>query len=424
MKGLKIDLTACTGFFNEDELRKEIVSAYEAVDLLESGKGRGNEYLGWLALPAAIDYDEIRRIKVSAERIKNQAEYLINIGIGGSYLGTKALDDALFLSDDGVKLLYSGNGLSGTDMRRLLNFIENKEVALNIVSKSGTTTEPAIAFRILKDKMHEKYGKNASERIYAVTDKNKGAVKNICVEEGYEHFVIPDDIGGRYSVLTPVGLLPLAAAGADIDSMLLGALSAYNDRLKSESICLKYAAVRNLLYKKGYTTEIMAVYESSLRFFAEWWKQLYGESEGKENKGIFPASVVFSADLHSMGQYIQEGIRNIFETVIAVDNAPLDIIIPDTDNDEDGLGYLAGKGMNFVNHTAMRATVNAHTSGGVPNIILHLEQQNEFNIGELIYFFEYACAVSGYMLGVNPFNQPGVEAYKNEMFRMLGKPGY
>lgn len=424
MKGLKIDLTACTGFFNEDELKKEMISAYEAMDLLESGKGRGNDYLGWLALPEAINKDEIRRIKVSAERIQNQAEYLINIGIGGSYLGTKAVDDALFLSDAGVKLLYSGNGLSGTDMKRLLNFIENKEVALNIVSKSGTTTEPAIAFRILKDKMHEKYGKKASERIYAVTDRNRGAVKSICVEEGYEHFVIPDDIGGRYSVLTPVGLLPLAAAGADIDSILLGALSAYNDRLKPESIFLKYAAVRNLLYKKGYTTEIMAVYESSLRFFAEWWKQLYGESEGKENIGIFPASVVFSADLHSMGQYIQEGIRNIFETVIAVDNAPLDVIIPDTDNEEDGLGYLAGKGMNFVNHTAMRATVNAHTLGGVPNIILHLDKQDEFSIGQMIYFFEYACAVSGYMLGVNPFNQPGVEAYKNEMFRMLGKPGY
>lgn len=424
MKGLQIDLTACTGFFNEDELTAEMKSAKEMADLLETGKGRGNDFLGWLNLPANIDKDELNRIKSAAQRIQSQAEYLINIGIGGSYLGARSIDEALYLSDNGVKLIYSGNGFSGTEMRRLLELIENKEVAVNVVSKSGTTTEPAIAFRILKDKMHEKYGKNAAERIYAVTDKNKGAVKSVCDSEGYERFVIPDDIGGRYSVLTPVGLLPLAAAGADIDSLINGALSVYNGRLEEDSSMIKYAAARNILYKKGYSTEIMAVYESSLRFVAEWWKQLYGESEGKEKKGIFPASVVFSADLHSMGQYIQEGLRNIFETVVFVDEAPMDILIPSTGSNADGLGYLAGKSMNYVNNIAMKATVNAHISGGVPNIILHMEHQDEYNIGKLIYFFEYACAVSGYMLGVNPFNQPGVEAYKKEMFRMLGKPSY
>ena len=424
MKGLKLDLTNCEGFFNEEELKEELYRAEKMSKLLDSGEGRGNDFLGWLNLPVNIDHKELTRVKLAAEKISKQAEYLINIGIGGSYLGARAIDDALYLADGGTKLLYAGNGLSGTEMMRLLSLIENKEVALNVVSKSGTTTEPAIAFRILKEKMDIKYGSEASKKIFAVTDKNKGAVKSICDREGYESFVIPDDIGGRYSVLTPVGLLPLAAAGADIDSLLEGALASYHACKSNGNSCLKYVAARNLLYKKGYTTEIMAVYESSLRFFAEWWKQLYGESEGKENKGIFPASVVFSADLHSMGQYIQQGLRNIFETVINIEEAPMDISIPDTRSDEDGLGYLAGENMNYVNNIAMQATVNAHVSGGVPNIILSVPKQDAFNMGKMIYFFEYACAVSGYMLGVNPFDQPGVEAYKTEMFKMLGKPGY
>ena len=424
MEGLKIDLTNCEGFFNENELNDELNKAERMSKLLNSGEGRGNDFLGWLNLPANIDQNELARVKLAAAKISEQAEYLINIGIGGSYLGARSIDDALYLADGGTKLLYTGNGLSGTEMKRLLSLIENKEVALNVVSKSGTTTEPAIAFRILKEKMDIKYGSEASERIFAVTDKNRGAVKSTCDREGYESFVIPDDIGGRYSVLTPVGLLPLAAAGADIDSLLEGALDSYHACKSNDNSCLKYVAARNLLYKKGYTTEIMAVYESSLRFFAEWWKQLYGESEGKENKGIFPASVVFSTDLHSMGQYIQQGLRNIFETVINIEEAPMDISIPDTSGDEDGLGYLAGKNMNYVNSIAMQATVNAHVSGGVPNIILSVPKQDAFNLGKMIYFFEYACAVSGYMLGVNPFDQPGVEAYKTEMFKMLGKPGY
>lgn len=424
MEGLKIDLTACEGFFNAEEFNSELEKAEKMSQLLNSGEGRGNDFLGWMNLPVKGDKDELSRIKKAAEKIKGHAEYLINIGIGGSYLGARAVDDALYLADYGTKLLYAGNGLSGTEMRRLLNIIDGKEIALNVVSKSGTTTEPAIAFRILKDKIYEKYGDQASDRIYAVTDKNRGAVKSICEREGYESFIIPDDVGGRYSVLTPVGLLPLAAAGADIDAMLKGAEASYKDCKISGNSCLKYAAARNLLYQKGFTTEIMAVYESSLRLFGEWWKQLYGESEGKENKGIFPASVVFSADLHSMGQYIQQGLRNVFETVIAVDEAPMDISIPDTGNDEDGLGYLAGETMNYVNRIAMQATVNAHVSGGVPNIILTLPKQDAYNMGKMIYFFEYACAVSGYMIGVNPFDQPGVEDYKKEMFRMLGKPGY
>jgi len=424
MKGLKIDLTNCEGFFNENEFKDELNKAEKMSKLLNSGNGRGNDFLGWLNLPMNIDHNELARIKLAAAKISEQAEYLINIGIGGSYLGARAVDEALYLADNGTKLLYAGNGLSGTEMKRLLALIENKEVALNVVSKSGTTTEPAIAFRILKEKMDKKYGKEAYKRIFAVTDKSRGAVKSIYDREGYESFIIPDDIGGRYSVLTPVGLLPLAAAGADIDSLIKGALESYHDCKLSNNSCLKYAAARNLLYKKGYSTEIMAVYESSLRFFSEWWKQLYGESEGKENKGIFPASVVFSADLHSMGQYIQQGLRNIFETVISIEQAPMDISIPNTGSDEDGLGYLAGENMNYVNNIAMQATVNAHVSGGVPNIILSIPKQDAYNIGKMVYFFEYACAVSGYMLGVNPFDQPGVEAYKKEMFRMLGKPGY
>ncbi len=423
MNGLKIDLTKCTGFFNEIEMEDELKLADGMAKLLVSGKGKGNDFLGWMNLPIKENNEELKHIKECAAKIQSQAEYLINIGIGGSYLGVKAIDDALYLADNGTKILYSGNSLSGTDMRRLIEIIRNKDIALNVVSKSGTTTEPAIAFRILKDIMYDKYGKEAKERIYAVTDENRGAVKDICDREGYERFVIPNDVGGRYSVLTPVGLLPLAAAGADIDSLLNGAGAQYHACNKEGNSCIQYAAARNILYKKGFTTEIMAVYESSLRFFGEWWKQLYGESEGKENKGIFPASVVFSADLHSMGQYIQQGLRNLYETVILIEEAPMDILIPDTGGDEDGLEYLAGKNMNYVNRIAMEATVNAHVSGGVPNIIISLPKQDEYNIGKMIYFFEYACAVSGYILDVNPFDQPGVEAYKKEMFRMLGKPG-
>ncbi|MBN2559246.1 MAG: glucose-6-phosphate isomerase [Clostridia bacterium] len=424
MEGIKIDLTYCAGFFNGSEFDESLETAAGMADSLDKKTGRGREYLGWMDLPHKYDRGEIKRVIEAAARIRGQSEYLINIGIGGSYLGAKALEDALHLKGKGAGILYAGNSLSGTEMSRLLSFIEDKEVSLNVVSKSGTTTEPAIAFRILKNHMEKRYGAGARDRIFAVTDSSRGAVKDICDREGYTSFVIPDNIGGRYSVLTPVGLLPLSAAGADILQLLEGAAEVRRGCVKKDSECLKYAAARNILYNSGKTTEILGVYENSLRYFAEWWKQLFGESEGKENKGLFPASVVFSADLHSMGQYIQQGIRNIFETIISVESPPLDVIIPPAGDDGDGLGYLSGKTMNYVNETALKATVSAHTAGGVPNIILGLPEQNERHMGQLVYFFEYACAVSGYMLGVNPFDQPGVEDYKKEMFRMLGKPGH
>ena len=421
MKKLKLDLKPCDGFFNVKKFEEKIEKASLLAGDLFSGKGRGNDFTGWLNLPLETDTGQLKAVKKTAKRLRNNSDYIINIGIGGSYLGTKAVSDFVHPVSKGPKIIYAGNTISGTQMHNLIEKVRDRDVSLCVVSKSGTTTEPAIAFRILEGLVKEKYGSKAKDRIVGITDARKGAVKTLCDEMGYDSFVIPDDIGGRYSVLSPVGLVPLAASGVDIDGMLKGAAKTALNFKEVPNDGIRYAAMRNLLLEEGKTVEIMAVYEESLRFFTEWWKQLYGESEGKEGKGIFPASVVFSADLHSMGQYIQEGIRNIFETVIQIENPPYDMVIPDTGANSDGLEYLAGKTMNHVNETAMRATINAHRNGGVPNILIKLEDQSSYSIGQLIYFFEFSCAVSGYLLGVNPFDQPGVEAYKTNMREFMKK---
>lgn len=424
MKRMEIDIKPCNGFFNVSDYNNTVERALDETKKLFAGKGRGSDFTGWLELPQNINISNLKSIKKTADRLRNNSDYIINIGIGGSYLGTKAVSDAVAYKNEGPEILFAGNTISGTQMKKLLNKIEGRDFSVCVVSKSGTTTEPAIAFRILENLVKDKYGNDSINRIVGITDSKKGAVKKLCDESGYDSFIIPDNIGGRYSVLTPVGLVPLAASGVDIYKLIEGAYDQAELYKKEPEEGASYAAMRNVLLAEGKTIEILAVYEESLRYFTEWWKQLYGESEGKEGKGLFPASVVFSADLHSMGQYIQEGIRNIFETVLHVKNPPSDFIIPDKKNDNDGLSYLAGKTMNYVNETAMKATMNAHRNGGVPNILLTLEDQSAYSIGQLIYFYEYSCAVSGYLLGVNPFDQPGVEAYKTEMFRMLGKPGY
>ncbi len=433
MRCISLNLDNCSGFFNLKEFEKAVDKANEMIRVLSKGEGKGSDFTGWLNLPVEQDKGELGRIKKAAERIRESSDHVINIGIGGSYLGVKALDEALGLSENDTGLLYAGNSLSGREMAKLLKTIKDKDISLIAISKSGTTTEPAVAFRILRKHMMEKYGDKAGERIFVVTDSEKGALKSIAEKYGYERFTIPKDVGGRYSVLTPVGLLPLAAAGADIDKLIEGAAYArglffkdgmQNAQSGSKNICAEYAAARNMLFKQKKYIEIMAVYENSLRYFAEWWKQLFGESEGKEETGIFPASVVFTADLHSMGQYIQQGMRNIFETVVSIEENEEDMVIPETEDEGDGIGYLAGMNLNKVNRTATEATVKAHTAGGVPNIIINIPSVEEKYMGQLIYFFELSCAISGYMLGINPFDQPGVEAYKTEMFKMLGKPGY
>ena len=404
---------------------------------LEERNGAGNDFLGWLTLPTDYDKEEFDRIKKAAERIRQKADVLVVIGIGGSYLGAKAVIDALnnyfynMQSKEVRKapqIVYAGNNISGSYLNQLLAFLEGKSVCLNVISKSGTTTEPAIAFRVLKKWLEEKYGKEeAATRIFATTDKAKGALRRLADKEGYETFVIADDIGGRYSVLTAVGLLPIAASGIDIDELMKGARAGqteYGTADPEENMCYQYAAARNILYNKGKTTEILVDYEPVLFFFAEWWKQLYGESEGKDHKGIFPAAVHFSTDLHSMGQYIQEGRRDIFETVIHLKNSDTDVLITEDEQDLDGLNYLSGKGFNFVNEKAFQGTLLAHADGDTPNLLVHVDTLDAFHLGQLIYFFEKACAISGYLMGVNPFDQPGVEAYKNNMFALLGKKGY
>lgn len=428
MKKIAINLDNCKGFFNENEYSQEYRRACEMKEKLVEGKGAGAEFTGWLDLPENYDREEFDRIKNAARKIRESSDYVVNIGIGGSYLGVKALDEALELSKGETKILYAGNSLSGREASSLMDKIRDKDVSLIAISKSGTTTEPAVAFRLLRNFMVEKYGDKSADRIFIVTDKEKGALGKLADENGYERFTIPSDIGGRYSVLSPVGLLPLAAAGADIDRFMEGAAFARKEFLKQdksgENMCAAYAAARNILYGKGKSIEILAAYEDSLRYFMEWWKQLYGESEGKQGKGIFPASVVFTADLHSMGQYIQQGRRDLFETVLAIEEQENDIEIPDTGDDTDGIDYIAGMKLDDVNRIAMEATVKAHTEGGVPNILIRIPGIDENNMGQLIFFFEMSCAISGYLLGINPFDQPGVEAYKTEMFRMLGKPGY
>lgn len=428
-------------------LTKDVISAEEikamekiagdAREVLLSKEGAGNDFLGWIDLPIDYDKEEFARIQKAAEKIQSDSEVLLVIGIGGSYLGARAAIEFLrhgFYNSVSKEIrktpeiYYCGNNLSGTYLSQLKDVIGDRDFSVNIISKSGTTTEPAVAFRIFKKMLEEKYGKEAAaERIYATTDKERGALKNLATEEGYESFVVPDDVGGRFSVLTAVGLLPIAVSGADITKLMEGAASMREiclDKDFADNDAMKYAAVRNILHRKGKAVEILCNYEPSLHYVSEWWKQLYGESEGKDQKGIFPASVDLTTDLHSMGQFIQDGSRTMFETVLNIETSREEIIIGEEPVDLDGLNYLAGKNVDFVNKSAMNGTILAHTDGQVPNFMINVPEVNEFYLGELFYFFEFACGVSGYLLGVNPFNQPGVESYKKNMFALLGKPGY
>ncbi len=420
-------------FISGDDILSVKEEALAAAKTLDEKSGAGSDFTGWVTLPEDYDKNEFARIKNAAKKIREQSDVLVVIGIGGSYLGARAAIEFLkgqFYNsfDPSLKILFAGNSISGSYLSDILKLCENKRVSVNIISKSGTTTEPAIAFRIFREMLEKQYGeKGAAERIFCTTDKSKGTLKKLADEKGYECFVVPDNVGGRYSVLTAVGLLPIAAAGCDIDALMKGAKDAkvdYSSADYESNPCLKYAAVRNLLYRGGKSVEMLVSYEPKFAMMAEWFKQLFGESEGKENKGIFPASVTFSTDLHSMGQFIQEGSRIMFETVVQIKNAGEDIVIKEDSDNGDGLNFLAGKDMSYVNEKAFEGTVLAHTDGEVPNLVITVDKADEENLGRLIYFFERACAVSGYMLGVNPFNQPGVEAYKKNMFALLGKPGY
>lgn len=422
------------GFVAEDEYKGIEAQVKNAHKALHDGTGLGNDFIGWVDLPTNYDKEEFDRIKKAAAKIKNDTDVFVVIGIGGSYLGARAAIEFLTspnynaLCKDTPQIYFTGNSISSDALSDIIELCEGKDVSINMISKSGTTTEPAIAFRVFRDLLEKKYGKEgAKERIYCTTDKARGTLKQLADKEGYETFVVPDDVGGRYSVLTAVGLLPIAVAGADIDALMAGAKKAQdefnNDDLYSND-CYKYAAIRNILYNKGYSTEIMVSYEPAYTLMNEWFKQLYGESEGKDKKGIFPASVIFSTDLHSLGQYIQDGRRNLFETVVLFDKCKKEITLGEDPTNVDGLNFLSGKTMGFVNRKAFEGTVLAHNDGGVPNIVLNVEAMDESNLGYLIYFLEKACAISGYILGVNPFNQPGVESYKKNMFALLGKPGY
>lgn len=408
-------------------IKEEVIQANEK---LLGREGEGNDFLGWIDLPVDYDKEEFARIIKAGEKIKSNSDVILAIGIGGSYLGAKAVYEALTNQYNKPKpeLIFVGNNLSSTEIHEIKEYLKDKDFSINVISKSGTTTEPAIAFRIFKELLEEKYSaEEAKERIFATTDKQKGALKTLATDMEYETFVVPDDVGGRFSVLTAVGLLPLSAVGIDIEKLMQGAADAREEILSKdfdENGALQYVGMRNLLYREGKDIEILGAYEEKLRYFAEWWKQLCGESEGKDGKGIFPASVIFTTDLHSMGQMIQEGKRNIFETIITVDNVDYDLYIKEDEENLDGLNYLVGKTVDEVNKVASLATTKAHVTGNVPNMILHLERIDEYNLGKMIYFFEYAIGVSGYLLGVNPFNQPGVEEYKKNMFIMLEKPGY
>ena len=422
------------GFVSENEVKNMQPVADSAFSLLEKRNGPGSDFLGWVDLPVNYDKDEFFRIKIAAEKIKKSCDILVVIGIGGSYLGARAaiefVKSPLYndLAKDTPKIYFAGNNISTTALNELISICEGKDICVNVISKSGTTTEPAVAFRVFKSILVEKYGEEgAKDRIFVTTDKCRGTLKQFSDAAGYETFVVPDDVGGRYSVLTAVGLLPIAVAGIDIDAMMSGAAdarSAYSVSDVEKNDAVKYAVIRNILSRKGKSTEILVGYEPYMLMLNEWWKQLYGESEGKDNRGIFPASVVFSTDLHSLGQYIQEGQRNLFETVINVKEPGAEFIIPDDPANVDGLNFISGKKLDYVNKTAMLATLIAHNDGGVPNILLEVEDRSAYSFGYIVYFFELACAISGYMLGVNPFDQPGVEAYKKNMFALLGKPGY
>ena len=429
---LKLDLSKVSQFLPEGYVAAREEKLTKAADMLANHNGPGGDFTGWVYLPRDYDKEEFARIKAAAKKIQEQSQVLVVIGIGGSYLGARAVIELLgspnynLKKKDTVDILFAGNGLSTDALLETISLIGDRDFSVNVISKSGTTTEPAVAFRIFKAMLEEKYGKEgAKERIYATTDKARGALKGLADTEGYEEFVVPDDIGGRFSVLTAVGLLPIAAAGIDIDALMGGAAQAMTEFGKGglDNLAWQYAATRDALYESGKSIELLACYEPPFRFFAEWWKQLYGESEGKEGKGLFPASVEFTADLHSMGQYIQEGQRLMFETIVKFAPKGAFIIPVDPDN-VDGLNFLAGKPLSFVAEQAMRGTMLAHVDGGVPNVMIEMGQINETNVGYLIYFFEYVCGLSGYLLGVNPFDQPGVEAYKKNMFALLGKPGY
>lgn len=422
------------GFISDKEYEAMAPYVKTAHEMLHAGTGLGNDFIGWLHLPTDYDKEEFARIKAAAEKIKKNTDVFVVIGIGGSYLGARAAIEFLkspnynALAKDVPQVYFTGNSISSNALSELIEICEGKDVSINMISKSGTTTEPAIAFRVFRELLEKKYGKEgARERIFCTTDKAKGTLKELATKEGYETFVVPDDVGGRFSVLTAVGLLPIAVAGADIDALMAGAAKAESDFDNSDLMtndCYKYAALRNILYRKGKSTEILVSYEPAFALMNEWFKQLYGESEGKDNKGLFPASVIFSTDLHSMGQYIQDGRRNLFETVVLFDKCKREITLGTDPENVDGLNFLSGKTMDFVNKKAFEGTVLAHTDGGVPNIVLNVEEMTETELGYLIYFFEKACAISGYLLGVNPFDQPGVESYKKNMFALLGKPGY
>lgn len=432
MTHIQLDYGKTLEFFDKHELdqQKDIVKTIHQT--IHKGTGAGNDFLGWLDLPVDYDKEEFSRIVEASKRIKSNSDVLVVIGIGGSYLGARAAIEMLTSSfrtnTEYPEIVFVGNHLSSSYTKELLDYLQGKDFSVNVISKSGTTTEPAVAFRLFKQLVEEKYGKDeAKKRIFATTDKSKGALKQLADNEGYETFVVPDDVGGRYSVLTAVGLLPIATAGINIESIMIGAAKA-REELSSDdldqNIAYQYATIRNILYSKGYTTEMLINYEPSMQYFNEWWKQLYGESEGKDFKGIYPSSANYTTDLHSLGQYVQEGRRFLLETVVKVNHPKHDIKIEEDADDLDGLNYLAGKSIDEVNTKAFEGTLLAHTDGGVPNIVVNIPQLDEETFGYVVYFFELACAMSGYQLGVNPFNQPGVEAYKQNMFALLGKPGF
>ncbi len=424
--GIKFDFSEG---YNLQSLEKHFKIGEENLKKVLEGSGEGADFLGWVSLPEDFSKDELLKIKDAAKKIREKSKYLVVIGIGGSYLGTKAVENSLkeyFEDSEEFKLIYAGHHLSSSYIYELVDFLKDEDYCINVISKSGTTTEPAIAFRILKQELEEKYGEDSKNRIFVTTDKVRGALKKLADKEGYETFVVPDDVGGRFSVLTPVGLLPLAAKGIDIEKLLEGAKNSKTRFTKLDgdsNPAIQYALIRNLLFNEGKDIEILVNYEPSLSYIADWWKQLFGESEGKDGKGIYPASVNFTTDLHSMGQLIQEGKRNIFETVLEVENPHYDLKVPEDKENLDGLNYLKDKTVDFVNKQAIAGTRKAHIKGNVPNIKITMEKVDEENLGELIYFFEIAVSISGYLLGVNPFNQPGVEEYKSQMFKLLGKPG-
>jgi glucose-6-phosphate isomerase len=436
-KKVTFDYSKTGSFISAEEIGYMKKLTLDAKEVLLSRNGAGNDFLGWIDLPVDYDKEEFARIKEAAKKIQSDSEVLLVIGIGGSYLGARAAIEFLSHSfynvvDKSIRkapeIYFCGNSISSTYLKHLMDVVGDRDFSINMISKSGTTTEPAIAFRVFKEKLEKKYGKEgAASRIYATTDKAKGSLKHLADEEGYQTFVVPDDVGGRFSVLTAVGLLPIAVSGADIDKLMEGAASGRKRALENnfeENDALQYAALRNILLRKGKKVEILANYEPSVHYVSEWWKQLFGESEGKDQKGLLPASVDLTTDLHSMGQFIQDGSRIMFETVINIEQSREEIVIGQEPVDLDGLNYLAGKTVDFVNKSAMNGTVLAHTDGQVPNFMINVPEVSEFYLGELFYFFEFACGVSGYLLGVNPFNQPGVESYKKNMFALLGKPGY